>query len=262
MTKPFAYPLRNFRDLGGAPVSGGGRIRTGLLYRSAQFDRPSAREVRLIADRGVTLAIDLRHDVEKAASDQRLEAALPGLRGVSVSLTDIIPDGETRSAMDLLSGVTSAADARRWMAAQFADTVRRRRPQALQVVEALMANTQGASLFFCVAGKDRTGVVAALLLMALGAPHAHVARDFDRTNRRIAGLPFLRLRSRTAKSQYDLSGVPNAVIDALADAHPLFLDAVYAVVDGEFGGVQPYLTGAGGIDPALLADFRRRLILA
>ena len=259
MTKPYAYPQRNFRDLGGAPAAGG-RIRTGLLYRSAQFDRASDQEARLIAERGITLAVDLRHDVEKAAPNERLEAALPGLRGLSVSLTDIIPDGETRSAGELLAGLASPADARHWMAAQFADTVRRRRPQALRAIEALMGNEQGAGLFFCVAGKDRTGVIAALLLMALGVPRAHVARDFDRTNRRILGMPFLRLRSRTAKSQYDLSGVPDAVIDALADAHPLFLDAVYGVVDGEFGGIIAYLTGECGLDPALLADFRRRLI--
>lgn len=259
-SKPLHYRRRNLRDIGGAPGRSGNTVRTGLIYRSAQLDDLTPAEARQLTQLHVSVVVDLRHEVEKAPASRQVSAVMPHARLAAICLSDLVPDGSNRSAHELLAGLKTAGDARAWMIDQFADTVRRRRPQLIEAVGQVIDNESGASLFFCVAGKDRTGIVAAVLLMALGVPRSFVAKDFDLTNQRLASLPLAQRPSDAARRQYDLEGVPRAVVDALADAHPLFLDAVYRVIEGEFGGIDDYLGGDGLLDVALLADFRRRLL--
>jgi protein-tyrosine phosphatase len=254
MSKAFSYAKRNFRDLGGWSTPSGA-VKTGLLYRSAHLDELNAGEVAKLRRINIGYAVDLRHDIEKAEAASRVQALIPGLTGYDLSLSDTIGAETLPTITALLARMKTAAEARAWMSAQYADTVIRRRDEILNVLEFIMTKDRPA-VFFCVAGKDRTGVVAALLLSVLGVSRSDVMRDYDLTNKRLWGLPFFRRRDRSAKAQYNLAGVENNVIDALSDACPAFLDAAFAAIDN-CGGLVAYLDG---LDTCLIGDFRNRLI--
>ncbi|MGH8877991.1 MAG: tyrosine-protein phosphatase, partial [Stackebrandtia sp.] len=70
----------NFRDLGGLPAMGGGKVRTGLVFRSDQFGNASDGDINYIVDElGLKTVVDLRRDTEIAAT-----ASFPGDHGVEV----------------------------------------------------------------------------------------------------------------------------------------------------------------------------------
>lgn len=251
----FCYTPRNMRDLG-RHRGRFGRVRTGLIYRSAQLDDLTAREVRILSGLGLRLAIDFRDDSERARGGPFADVTLPELRLQRAPLLDAMTPERMAVIVGELRELRSTMAARAWMRRQYEDTVMRCKSRVVDAVDALMRH-EAPSVFYCAAGKDRTGVVAALLLLALGIPQSVVMKDYLRTNRTVLGI--WRRRSRAAKRQYDLQGVPNRVIDALADAHRDFLLAVFAIVE-QSGGIDNYLCREGGISLSTVEAFRRRMI--
>jgi protein-tyrosine phosphatase len=108
-------------------------------------------------------------------------------------------------------------------------------------------------LFHCTAGKDRTGWLAALLLSALGVERSTVVEDYLRTN------------ELNAKSTaYLLSTFADRVPDPsgllpLFEARKEYLEAAFAEVD-RYGGIEPYLREALGLDDAVLTALRETLL--
>lgn len=255
MAKAYRYEKRNLRDLGGWATPTG-TVKTGILFRSAHLDGLSRGEVSKIRKLGIGYAVDLRHEVEKAAAAERLQARVPGVIGYDLSLSDAIDEKMLPEIADGLRKMKRAAEARAWMCEQYVNTVNRRRDEILTVLEFIM-KCDRPTVFYCVAGKDRTGIIAALLLALLGASRRDILRDYERTNKHLWGIPFLRLKDRSAKQQYKLDGVRKCVIDALADACPAYLAAVFDAID-RCGGLSSFLDG---LDAALVCDFRKRLIV-
>jgi len=254
-TERFEYRLRNLRDLGGFRVQAG-RIRRGLLYRSGHLDDLQAEDLRQLQPLALGLAFDLRHESEKAPRSRRVETSLPGLSAEGLSLSDSFSAGT--DVRELLAGLTNANLAREWMASQYVNVLMQRRNQVLKVLERLMGETRPA-IFFCVAGKDRTGLISALLLDTLGVPRRLILQDYRRTNQYVLGLPFWRRNGQAARHQYNLEGVPNAVVSTLADAHERFLEAVLDALQRE-GGIRRYLCAESGLAPELVDAFRQRMI--
>jgi protein-tyrosine phosphatase len=248
------YSRRNWRDLGGWNVPSG-MVKTGCLYRSAHLDRLTIAEVDFLTRLGIAYAVDLRHEVEKAPAGDRVEAIVPGISCFELSLSDAIDEKTLPLIAEDLANMKCAAEAYAWMCEQYVCTIMRRRKEILDVLRFLMTRDRPA-VFYCVAGKDRTGVIAALLLAVLGVSRKDILRDYDKTNKRLWGLPFLRVKERAAEAQYGLQGVKKTIIDALDEANPKYLVAAFDAWD-RAGGTEAYLEG---LDSKLLDDFRARLI--
>jgi protein-tyrosine phosphatase len=257
MSSAIHYVPRNLRDLGGYRGCYG-LVRTGVLYRSAQLDDLGEKDTHRLAKLGLTLAVDLRDASERQQTTIRLGASLSGLDLRHMPLLDAMTAERMTVILGELKALRTAKAARDWMNRQYEDTVSRCQPRVLGVVDTLMRH-DGASIFFCAAGKDRTGIVAALLYLALGVPERLILKDYLKTNRMVLGIPFWRRRSRGAKQQYDLQGVPNCVVDALADAHPGFLAVIFAEVVRR-GGIVNYLCDDGVVSQSSVEQFRKRMI--
>lgn len=159
----------NLRDLGGIPV-GEHVVRRGFAVRADDLAivTPEAAD-RLIAD-GVTAVIDLRSVDE-------------------VTLTGRGPFGERPTVSyhhvplmaDLsLAGSSSEPFDQRRFGGMYVGLVENAAPRIVQAL-AIIAYSPGAVAFHCAAGQDRTGVLAASLLLALGADHDAVVADYVRT---------------------------------------------------------------------------------
>ena len=238
MTLPHAIDLAgpsNVRDLGGWPVAGGRRVRTGRIFRSASLASLTAEDGAKLLALGVQTVADLRGLREA----EKLPSALGFLPGVRVEALPIEPSlgaslrdiEATREATgeDMLHLMKRAYEAyiMDWSHRYRALFELAERPQAHGL------------LFHCAAGKDRTGVGAALLLTALGADRATVMEDYLATNRLWRGEPDLAAR--------------------LPRVRPELLDAAFDAIAEQFGSNEAYFAQRLGFDPARIERLRELL---
>jgi protein-tyrosine phosphatase len=179
--------LPNLRDLGGWPTRGGGRVRSGLLYRSTELHKLSDEDVAALEARGVRTVFDLRTEAERAAKPDRL----PG--GADEVIVDVLADASGSEPARLQEAIVDPAAAQAMLGGGkaerlFAHAYR----QIVSLPSALAAHRvffvemdrpeRRPALFHCTTGKDRTGWAAAAMLMLLGVSEEDVMHDYLLTN--------------------------------------------------------------------------------
>ncbi|MFJ5927494.1 tyrosine-protein phosphatase [Kitasatospora sp. NPDC092948] len=153
---PAVPEVRNLRDAGGL-----GALPRGVLYRSGALDRLTADGALALLDLGVRTVVDLRSTPETAARPDALGDSGIRYLHVPVFAEQRWPEeqAELYPLMAELAG----------------------RP-AVAALRALLAAERRAVLVHCASGKDRTGVVVALLQSLLGAGEPEILADFLRSN--------------------------------------------------------------------------------
>lgn len=243
---PHAVPLEgasNLRDLGGWPVADGRRVRRGILFRSATLARLTEADVATVAGLGLRTVCDLRGIEEAAHNPSRLpegaeRIALPIEPSVGASLRDLVRR-EQSTGEDVVGLLRTA----------YLDYGTRFIGAYRGLFELLLDPGRHALLFHCSAGKDRTGLGAALVLTALGATRQTVLADYtatDRLWRRDFALP---------------PETPAPLAEALYGTHPALLEAALDAATAAQGGAVPLLLERGlGLDAARLARLRDLLL--
>lgn len=208
--------IDNVRDLGGLPVHGGATTRFGTVYRASTPQHLTAADLdRLVGDAGVRTLLDLRNPDEVEREGYGLLAAttvrlvnLPVRKAARATAApaDLVPDGVHYDLAALYRELLSGS----------IDSV-------LAAVRLIIAPETPALVFHCAAGKDRTGVLAAVLLDAVGVPAEAIAAD------------------------YALSGERMPRVRARLDALP------------SYRGLPPVRTGILAVDPAVMLRFLAEL---
>ena len=240
----------NFRDLGGLTTADGRRVRPGLVYRCegpASFDDDHRSALRALHIRTVC---DLRSEAE------RLAAPIGWCDGQTELLDfDMNQDLRARGAdgWAALRADPSEQGAQRAMEANYAAMPAALAPFMPALFEAL-AEARTPLLMHCTAGKDRTGVAIAVLLLALGVRHDEVIADYlksdvFRDNLRIG--PSIELGFRSAFG-FMPSG---ATMDVIVGTDPRFLEVAMEAC----GPLDRYLADAG-VSLKLIAKTRERLL--
>lgn len=149
----------NFRDLGGYAVKGGGVTRYGVFFRSACPNSLNEADKELLKRLNVTTAVDLR-------GGGNCDETQAGFLAEGVTVYNIAVGGGNapKYAVDCPKGYMEIAD----------------NPAMGSVFKAL-AEAKGAAVFHCFAGKDRTGVAAAILLMLAGVSDVDIVADYTLT---------------------------------------------------------------------------------
>lgn len=210
---------RNVRDMGGYPVQDGRRVRWGRLYRAAELGTLTREDLAILSDLGIRTFIDFRRLSEiQEAPDQR-----PDSLDAAVSLP-IDPGDFTAYARTIGSrpGGEVMAELYRIMIRDF--------QEPFADFLALSAEPgRGPLLFHCAAGKDRTGIAAALLLAALGADRETIFQDYLLSNPGLGDKYADILKAR-----------PELAPAVAADA--AYLAAAFEVIDQEFDGLEDFLS--------------------
>lgn len=186
----------NVRDLGELPTTTGGRTRPGRLIRSDNLQDLSPNDVAYLVDElGVTTVIDLRSNAEVRSEGPGPLSAIGAVTHVQHSMmpesdgmTDVAADAlavgreraRTRDAGDVVTGFYLG----------YLDD----RPDSVTGALRSIATAPGTALVHCAGGKDRTGVVSAFALTAVGVPAETVVEDYAATDNRIDAI-LDRLRS-------------------------------------------------------------------
>ena len=234
----------NVRGVGGLPADDGGRTRHGQLVRSDNLQDLSPADVtRLVEEIGVTTVIDLRSVGEVESEGPGPMEALTSVPHLHLSL---IPEGGamTDVAKDALAINRERAIKRDPddVAGAFYIGYLEDRPDSVVNALRAIADTPGAALVHCAAGKDRTGVVVALALSAVGVPRDEVIADYVATGERIEQI-LDRLRASPTYAQ-DVDNVPAHE----HDPRPEIMERFLARLDDEYGGPLGWLTAHGFTD--------------
>ena len=231
--------LLNARDLGGYATEDGRETRWGAVVRSAALAALTEAGRAALADYGVRTIVDLRLPDELDREPNPF--AEPGDHGIAYTNVSIIDP-----AAGFPPDTVTLAETYLWSLERFSGLM-------TQAMEAVARAPEGAVLIHCAAGKDRTGLISALLLGAVGVPAATIADDYALT----AEL----LRPR------DLEWLENgpgeraereAMLARFAPTAEVMLE-VLAKLTERYGGVEPYLLAAG-VPPGDLERLRERLL--
>lgn len=252
----------NARQLGGLPAAGGRRVRPGVLVRSGALGRLTDDDLPALAKLDLSCVLDLRHDSEIAQAPNRLPEPSPRVRHLPVydqahtvfTYVAALLNGHDLSAYtDLAEQGSPAAMAAiyRW----FVTGPRAREAFATACRE--LADPQNLpAVFHCSVGKDRTGWLTAILLMALGVDPEAIRVDYLRTNHDTAAAQ-AKLLALLAERR---PGVDPDAIRPLLQARPSYLDAAYAEVERVYGSFDTYLRSGLGLDDRILASLREHLL--
>ena len=227
--------LFNVRDLGGLRTRGGRAVRSGLLYRADglfKLNDASAEDLRRFAKLDLRTVIDLRYpwEIER-------QGKVPGADELTWHNLSIEhrPYDQTVDKPDQPS--------ERFFADRYAETAFDGKAEVRAALE-VIADVDSAPLaFHCKSGKDRTGIIAALILTLMDVPEAEIVADYALTEE--ARPQFL--ADWYAQNGADTTAPMRHAFRAPARAMELFL----LELARDYGSVRGYLASTGADVPAL-----------
>ncbi len=232
--------LVNLRDLGGLPTQDGRRTRPGVLYRS---DAPRHGDRLPVFDREwpPRTVVDLRSPVERDGSPHPLESAVTDVRVIPL-LGDVDPAHPTSEIVVALAGGLST---------MYRAIVERTGSRVVEILH-LAAHAPGPLLVHCAAGKDRTGLVVAVLLRAVGVEPDAILADYAATAANMAEV--LRRLGNNPLLPGAGMGAPDLTTTSISA-----VEQVLAVIDDHPGGLSGWFA-ANGAHPDAVPTWRARLL--
>ncbi|MBM6908165.1 tyrosine-protein phosphatase [Collinsella intestinalis] len=240
-------PLRgahNVRDLGGYSYVASDGVRgvtaSHVYLRSGSLTRLTHHDRAVLRAYGLTRVIDVRSNLElKVFPDPYRRRPEPGVDYLHIPMMDQLNSNGFQGLLP------------ESMFAVYRDLLDDGQPGFRALVGAL-DTAPGCTLFHCRVGKDRTGVIAMLLLDLAGVSEAEIVADYAVSERYMGG--FLRLQ-RVGASILTRRIVPKCLFEAA----PHEMERTYAYLYERYGGARRYLTEAVGCQPVAVERLARRL---
>jgi protein tyrosine/serine phosphatase len=229
----------NFRDVGGYRTADGRRVRWRRMFRAGGLSNLSPADLAVLRELGIATVLDLRSTAEWESGrfpvDDHPVAFhhLPLVEEILDPTRYEVPEGMLAARYQEIAQIGSSYIA-----------------QAISIVAD--ADTHPI-VVHCLAGKDRTGVVVALVLALLGVPDEVVAEDYALSNLAMAAL----------RERAEASGVPQrrspAVSNEVFSAKPSNIAALFAALRDAHGSLEDYVISSG-VKPAAIESLRAALL--
>jgi protein-tyrosine phosphatase len=250
--------IHNFRDYGGYATASGGWLKSGILYRSGQHRDATSDDLARVAALDIRTIIDLRGNSERAS--------YPCARPEGFSAAVLFFDGETagRGGAPHVEAarpeIATPADAHAAMVALYAFMPFR--PNLVAILAQYfdtLEQREGATLLHCFAGKDRTGLAAALLHTLLGVHRDDMMADYMLTN--TAGNAEARIAAGAESIRKSRGGgLSDAAVRTLMNVHPGYLTAALDAIQDAYGAVPAYAEAMLSVTPARMKRISARLL--
>lgn len=227
---------KNVRDLGGYPT-GNGATAQGVFLRGDGLSALTEEDISALAQYGVRRVVDLRSGMELQRQPDPF-GNVPEIAYDSVPMLDQMNSsgfqGQLPASLSELYCALLDGDA-----------------ASIGRVMKLLAEEEGAVLFHCTAGKDRTGVIAMLLLDLAGVSEEDIVADYGVTETYMAA-KFEAQRAAAAAAGFDLP-------DFLFRSQPEEMRRTLEHLHTAWGSAEAYLTGPAGCSSELIARLREKL---
>lgn len=251
----------NVRDIGGYTTSDGETVAWGRVFRADSLDSLTPDDQRAVEDANVGTVVDFRgeDEIAKSGADQVPESVdvvnIPLLDESTQALSEAIQSAMTTGDPAVMQEMLGDGKAERIgdegfvvqldqpeTMAGYADTMR------------LIADSDGALVYHCTAGKDRTGMMTALLLGLLGVPDETIVDDFVLSNE------FNREHNEQTYAFLASKGVDIELIRPLTEQSASKIQPVLDAVHNEYGGWDEFATTVLGLDADTVTGLRDTLL--
>jgi protein-tyrosine phosphatase len=237
----------NFRDLGGYETKDGHHVKWGEIYRSADISKLTDADLEVLKSKKITYDVDLRGHQESAQAPDRIN---PGTDYIlSPAGSDNLGDWMKNIAHVKRNG----GDSLMIVFYSKTDSLAARYKPFFDKLLGLPADQ--SLVFHCTAGKDRTGIGAALLLYSLGVPYDTIVQDYVATN-----------YYRTAENEKAINGMVKMmhmdkdVATSMLQAKKEYLDATFAAITQQYGSVDNFLRNQVGLDDAKIKLLKSKFL--
>ncbi|KAI0638416.1 protein-tyrosine phosphatase-like protein [Trametes polyzona] len=247
----------NVRDLGSYPTSYPGMVtRPRLVYRSGEVSHitPEGVRMRQLRELGITTIYDLRSETEM----HRYETPIPTVDGVEIvhipvfKTEDYSPEAMAKRFELYASGKTEA------FMILYSQILDNAGPAFGVVLRHIRDRPDAPCLFHCTAGKDRTGILAAILLKLAGVDDDTIARDYALTRvgreparemimKRLSKVPFFATNTEAALNMFS----------SRAETMLAFLQ----LLQERYGGVEAYVKNVVGLTEEDIATIRKNFLV-
>lgn len=229
----------NFRDLGGYLSQDGRTVKWNTFIRSGDFPSLSDEDNVYLQSIPIKSVVDFR---AKDEEERLKDTIIPNSKSyfLSVDSGNLVPE-----FMALMNDKVNTPDV------VYSRGVELMKTMYLSIVSdfrhiykeffKLIQNQEVPILFHCAAGKDRTGIAAALLLSALNVDRDVILKDYLMTNELLVG-------------KYANLGQYGPLVDFFQTVRPDYLYAAFDLIERKFGGMNAYLTNELGVDIKLMQD--------
>jgi protein-tyrosine phosphatase len=245
--------VRNLRSLGGLPTGDGRRVVQGRLFRSASLQDMTPSDRVALEGLGIRTVIDLRSRFEQRRQPYEWT------RGIKVA-APLADDASVAAIFDRFrEGSLTVEEVQDWWQLTGVFTCPQRHPGSFRIVFRTLLDAEPGEgvLFHCTGGKDRAGVVAALILEALGVTRSAIMQDFllsnaDAEARAAEHVEWMRRATGRAlgpELAYWLAGVK-----------PEWLEILWGQLAEGYGSVAGYLQQAAGVGPQEAAALRAKYL--
>ena len=236
----------NFRDIGGYPSELGGQVRWGVLYRAGRLDRLTASDLEDFRALDIRTVFDLRREDER----EQWPDPMPNVHLCLMSKVQAkspLPHAELLVEHD--HGV-------QFMRELYSGLLAHAAAEIGSVFTTLAAPDAMPAVFHCAVGKDRTGLVAALLLTWLGVDRETVLDDFELSDAHVGQAQ----RDELVRRMADRGIGPEAAAGILGASRESMQDTLDEL-DTRYGGADNYLREHCGVDHDALTTLRRLLLV-
>jgi protein-tyrosine phosphatase len=229
----------NFRDLGGYETGDGRQTRWRTLFRADGLGELTEADLSVLRQLGIRTVIDLRSGSELERG--RFDVDAHPVAFHHFPFIDELPDAQDFDRRPGLLGT------------QYLEIVRDAGGQILAALDVLASPDALPAVFHCTAGKDRTGVLSAVLLSLLGVDEPTVVADYA-----LSGSAMLALRAKLI-AKYPEGRETLESIDEVFSADPVQMERLLDHLEEQYGSVTAYVDGLGA-GPGLVETLRAALL--
>ena len=228
--------VMNFRDAMDLPGNSGSKPKRGLIFRSASVDRISRKDIEQLKSLGIKTIIDLRapHEYSKR------KVFIPEMNRLSLPLDF---EKVTRERLKPLIMKKNQEEAvQKVINELYIEILDAAKPVLNEIAKIILTSGKTPLLIHCRAGKDRTGIVCALLQMIAGAGRESIVENFMKSNDYL--LPVFRKRLKLRKILSFGIFPSKEILDAIT-LRKENIEQVLERVENHYGGIKGYLSQAG-----------------
>lgn len=241
----------NLRDLGGYSTVDGKTVREGCLFRSDELHALTEADVEIVKALGVRVLFDLRNQVERDLHPN------PAFDDVIVHERQAPPQDSSGMTLEekLAAGEAPAQADDDEFGGIYVILLTYLRDELRHIVELAAEADEKPLLFHCVAGKDRTGITAAILLGLLGVDDETILDDYELTTQLWTPKRMEQLADLIAEHNLDADNLYKMV----SARRPVLAQAIEHI-HAEYGGFADYAQQALGVTPETIARLRLSLL--
>ena len=233
--------ITNFRDIGGYQCQPAGSVRCGLVFRSEALHGLLKEDHDLYIQLGVRQVWDLRNDEERTERPNPMES-------VQLNILSRPSDAPPATA-------PPSVDGEEILATMYKGVLEHSARQIGTLFTGLVAEGGLPAVFHCHAGKDRTGVLAALLLAALGVSRDDILDDYELT-----GVYRLRSQQDSTYARLLEAGLSPEAAAGVLTSPRWAMASMLDHLDEHYGGIDAFLTGPAGMEKEDLSALRQLLV--